>query len=119
MRTTSSFGRCCFGVLGAMAMFALMKSDYRQLRVISPLLMLVALLGLVAVLIPGIGVERTAHRAGSRVGGPIPPIQPSEFAKLALIIYVSAWLAAAARDVKSFWTGFVPVRRIRRPRRRA
>ena len=38
----------------------------------------------------------------------MPPLQPSEFAKLALIIYVSAWLAGRGADVKQFWTGFFP-----------
>ena len=42
------------------------------------------------------------------VGGPIPPIQPSEFAKLALVIYVSAWLAGRGEHVKTFWLGFFP-----------
>ncbi|MEX2247157.1 MAG: putative lipid II flippase FtsW [Dehalococcoidia bacterium] len=97
-----------FGILGAIAMFVLMKSDYRHLRVISPLLMLAAVLGLVAVLMPGIGVERNGATRWIAVGGPIPPLQPSEFAKLALIIYVAAWLAGRGEHVKAFWTGFFP-----------
>ena len=44
-----------FAIVGAVVMWVLMKSDYRQLRVISPLLMLGALLSLAAVLVPGIG----------------------------------------------------------------
>jgi len=102
------FRQVFFGALGAMAMFLLMKSDYRQLRVISPLLMLAAILGLVAVLLPGIGVDRNGATRWISVGGPIPPLQPSEFAKLALIIYVSAWLAGRGEHVKAFWTGFFP-----------
>jgi cell division protein FtsW len=35
-------------------------------------------------------------------------VQPSEFAKLALIVYVSAWLTSHKREVKSFAMGFVP-----------
>jgi cell division protein FtsW len=97
-----------FGILGAMAMWLLMKSDYRQLRVISPLLMLGALVSLAAVLVPGIGVERNGATRWIAIGGPIPPLQPSEFAKLALIIYVSAWLAGRGERVKAFWTGFFP-----------
>ena len=89
-------------------MWVLMKSDYRQLRVISPLLMLGALLSLAAVLVPGIGLESNGATRWIRIGGPIPPLQPSEFAKLALIIYVSAWLAGRGEHVKAFWTGFVP-----------
>ena len=40
--------------------------------------------------------------------GPLPPVQPSEFAKLALIIYVSAWLAGKGTHVRSFALAFVP-----------
>lgn len=97
-----------FGLVGAGAMFVLMKSDYRQLRYISPLLMLAAIFGLVAVLMPGIGYERNGATRWVYLGGPIPPLQPSEFAKLALIIYVSAWLAGRGDNVKDFWTGFFP-----------
>jgi cell division protein FtsW len=97
-----------FGLVGGVAMVVLMKTDYRQLRVLSPLLMLAAILMLVAVLLPGIGVDRNGAQRWIAVGGPIPPIQPSEFAKLALIIYVAAWLAGRGEHVKAFWTGFFP-----------
>jgi cell division protein FtsW len=97
-----------FAVMGAAAMFVLMKSDYRRLRLISPLLMLAAILGLFAVLVPGIGMEHNGATRWIGIGGPIPPLQPSEFAKLALIIYVSAWLAGRGDNVKTFWLGFFP-----------
>jgi cell division protein FtsW len=97
-----------FAILGGVAMYMLMKSDYRQLRIISPLLMLGAILALCAVLMPGIGLERNGATRWIAVGGPIPPLQPSEFAKLALIIYVSAWLAGRGDNVKTFWLGFFP-----------
>ncbi len=97
-----------FGALGTIAMVVFMKNDYRRLRLISPLLMLAAILGLVAVLMPGIGLERNGAARWIAIGGPIPPLQPSEFAKLALIIYVSAWLAGRGEHVKHFWTGFFP-----------
>lgn len=97
-----------FAIVGGMLMWLLMKMDYRQLRALSPLLMLAALVGLILVLVPGIGVESNgAHRWIRTVGG-VPPIQPSEFAKLALIIYVAAWLAGRGEHVKEFWTGFIP-----------
>jgi len=97
-----------FAVVGAVMMLALMKMDYRRLRAWSPLLMLAAILGLVAVLVPGLGVERYGAQRWIAVPGPIPPIQPSEFAKLALIIYVAAWLAGRGDAIKDFWTGFFP-----------
>jgi len=102
------FRQVLFAGLGAMAMYTLMKTDYRQLRVISPLLMLAAIIGLFAVLVPGIGMARNGATRWIAIGGPIPPLQPSEFAKLALIIYVSAWLAGRGDNVKTFWLGFFP-----------
>jgi cell division protein FtsW len=97
-----------FGVCGAVAMALLMKSDYRQLRYVSPLLMLAAILALVAVLMPGVGYASNGAQRWIYLGGPIPPLQPSEFAKLALIVYISAWLAGRGEHVKAFWTGFFP-----------
>jgi cell division protein FtsW len=102
------FRQVFFALAGGAAMVVLMKSDYRQLRLFSPLLMLAAIIGLVAVLVPGIGVERNGAARWISLGGPIPPLQPSEFAKLALIIYIAAWLAGRGENVKHFWTGFFP-----------
>jgi cell division protein FtsW len=97
-----------FAVGGATAMYLLMKGDYRRLRLISPLLMLAAIIGLFAVLMPGIGVERNGATRWIAIGGPVPPLQPSEFAKLALIIYMAAWLAGRGDNIKALWLGFFP-----------
>jgi cell division protein FtsW len=92
-------------LIGLAVMFALMRFDYRYLRFASPALMLAAVLALAAVLFVG----NEAYGARRWIGlGPLPPFQPSEFAKLALIIYISAWLASRGRDVQSFALGFVP-----------
>ena len=91
--------------IGLILMVVAMNFDYHHLRVLSPLLMVAAVLSLMAVL--AIGTE--VYGAKSWIGlGPLPPIQPSEFAKLALIIYISAWLASNRRDLTSFATGFMP-----------
>lgn len=34
--------------------------------------------------------------------------QPSEFAKMGVIIYMAAWLATPGRDVRNLWLGLVP-----------
>jgi cell division protein FtsW len=92
-------------IIGLVAMFVLMRLDYHLLRYASPLLMLGAVLSLTAVLFAG----EEAYGARRWIGlGPLPPFQPSEFAKLALIIYISAWLAARGKAVSSFALGFVP-----------
>jgi cell division protein FtsW len=92
-------------LIGLALMFGLMRFDYRHLRLISPVLMLAAVISLALVLV--IGNDAYGSRRWISLG-PLPPFQPSEFAKLALIIYISAWLASRGRDVKSFALGFVP-----------
>ena len=94
--------------VGCAGMFAASLIDYRWLRRVSPLLMFVALAGLGAALVPGIGVSGVE-------GGPtrwieIGPLsgQPSELAKLAVIVYLAAWLAAKGPTVRDFMLGVVP-----------
>jgi cell division protein FtsW len=41
------------------------------------------------------------------VFGPV-SLQPSEFAKLAVVIYIAAWLASRGKDINQFSLGFVP-----------
>jgi len=96
-----------WALIGLGLLVGLMRMDYRLLRYLSPLLMLAALVGLAAVLVPGIGIEQNGASRWLALG-PLPPVQPSEFAKLALIIYVSAWLAGKGTNVRSFALGFVP-----------
>ena len=86
-------------------MFFFMRFDYHRLRLASPALMLIAVLSLAAVLFVG-----NANYGARRwiTFGSMPPFQPSEFAKLAMIIYISAWLASRGKDVKTFALGFVP-----------
>ena len=96
-----------WAAIGIGGMLVLMRLDYHWLRTISPLLMLVAIVALVAVLVPGIGLERNGAQRWIAMG-PLPPVQPSEFAKLALIIYVAAWLSGKGTYIRSFALGFVP-----------
>ena len=92
-------------LIGLALMFALMRFDYHYLRVVSPLFMLVAVLGLAAVLV--VGDDNYGARRWISLGA-LTPFQPSEFAKLALIIYISAWLATRGREVRSVALGVVP-----------
>jgi cell division protein FtsW len=95
-----------FALVGLAAMLALMRWDYRRLRRASVLLMLVSIMGLVAVLLPGIGVVRNGAARWLDVG-PV-EVQPSELAKLALVLYMSAWLASRGEHVRDLSLGFLP-----------
>ena len=96
-----------WAVVGTGLLIGLMRFDYHRLRAVSPLFMLCALFGLTAVLAPDLGVNRYGASRWIALG-PLPPVQPSEFAKLALIIYVSAWLSSKSRNLSSFAAGLVP-----------
>ena len=92
--------------IGTLALLFMMNVDYHLWRRLAALLMLGAILGLAAVLLPGLGVEANGAQRWLAVG----PLtgQPSEFAKLAVLIYLSAWLAAKGDQVKDFSLGVLP-----------
>ncbi|MBR1817927.1 MAG: putative lipid II flippase FtsW [Bacilli bacterium] len=62
---------------------------------------------LILVLIPGIGTVRNGSRSWFGIGGF--GIQPSEFSKVALIIFVSKYLANNQRELKSIKKGVFPI----------
>ena len=93
--------------LGAIAFVACSLIDYRVWRRLSPLIILGAVILLVAVLLPGIGYSQSGARRWIQIGG-LPAIQPSEFAKLAIVIYVAAWLASKGDDIKRIPLGLLP-----------
>lgn len=84
-------------VIGVAAFVVGIRIDYRSLpRFVRPLLIVSAVL-LVIVLIPGVGV----HVSGSRrwIGAGFARFQPSELAKLALLLYAADLASRRARDV--------------------
>lgn len=93
--------------VGMMAFVALARLDYRRLRTWSPLILLVGIAALVAVLLPGIGLEQNGARRWIQIGS-LPPLQPSEFAKFAVAIYVAAWLASRGPGIRHVTLGVVP-----------
>jgi cell division protein FtsW len=95
-----------FALLGVGALVLFMRMDYNRLRAWSVPMLFLALAGLIAVLLPGVGVERNGATRWLAFG-PI-SVQPSEFAKLAVVIYIAAWLASRGKDIRQFSLGFVP-----------
>lgn len=74
---------------------------YPRLRPLAPPLLLAAIVLLVLVLIPGVGVEALGARRRIDLG-PI-GVQPAEFAKLAFIIYLAAFLSAKKDSIWPLW----------------
>ena len=79
-----------FLVIGSILMYILSKINYNFYKKKSNLILFICFLLLVLVLIPGIGVVRNGSRSWFGIGGF--GVQPSEFMKLALIIFVSKYL---------------------------
>jgi cell division protein FtsW len=96
------------GLLGLAAMAFFMRLNYRYLRVVSVPFAIVALAMLAIVLLPQVGV---VHNGSSRWLhlGPLPDIHPAEVAKLAVVIYVSHWLATRGMEIRSFTRGAAPM----------
>jgi len=69
-------------------------------------LLLAALVGLLLVLVPGIGVARGGARRWLHLG-PL-ALQPSEFAKFALVLYLAASLTKKGERLRTFKLGIVP-----------
>ena len=62
---------------------------------------------LILVLIPGIGKIRNGSRSWFGIGSF--GIQPSEFTKIGLIIFISKFLSNSAKDVKSYKKLVIPI----------
>jgi len=94
-----------FAFVGLAAMIFFMRIDYNHLRTWSVPMLLIALAGLLLVLSP-MGVERNGAQRWIELGPAA--VQPSEFAKLAVIVYISAWLASRGDQIQDFSLGFLP-----------
>jgi cell division protein FtsW len=95
-----------FIFLGIISGFFILAFDYHYLQRYSRWFLLLALVLLMLVLIPKIGYEVGGARRWFRVG--TFSFQPSEFAKLALIIYLADFLSRKNIRINLFWRGFMP-----------
>lgn len=76
------------------------------LKKLSMPILAVCILASVLVFIPGIGWGHGGASRWIQIGGSV--VQPSEFLKLAVIIYLAAWFSSKEKTIKSFYEGFVP-----------
>ncbi|WP_226665838.1 stage V sporulation protein E [Metabacillus litoralis] len=95
-----------FAGVGVIAMFFIMNVDYWTWRTWSKMIIIICFFLLVAVLIPGIGMERNGSRSWIGVGAF--SIQPSEFMKLAMIAFLAKFLSENQKKITSFKKGLVP-----------
>ncbi len=93
--------------IGLGALFVTSRIDFRFLRYLAIPFYIVTLALLVAVLIPGIGSEINGSRRWIVIPG-FGSLQPAEFAKLAIVLYLAHWLDRRGREARTFWNGLVP-----------
>ncbi|GAC1338758.1 MAG: putative lipid II flippase FtsW [Myxococcales bacterium] len=91
---------------GLAAMFAALRFGYRRMEKLAVPLLIAALVALVLVMIPGIGFAAGGARRWLRLG-PV-SFQPSELAKIALVLWLSRSLARKGDRVQLFSVGLLP-----------
>lgn len=96
-----------FLMAGFILTFFVMTIDYRDLQKYAKPLLLIAIVALILVLIPGIGKSSYGARRWFKLG--MFSFQPSEFAKIILLLYVSDFLSRKQHKIKSFTEGFLPL----------
>ncbi len=92
--------------LGLVAMAVSMKLGYRRMARLAYPLLVIAVILLIAVLIPGIGTRVGGAKRWLRFPGV--SIQPAEIAKVAWVVYLSYSLAKKREKVANFSIGFLP-----------
>lgn len=96
-----------FILVGIILVFVIRKIDYRIYYKNATKIFLACIILLILVLIPGIGSVRNGSRSWFGIGSF--GIQPSEFAKIGLIILTSKYLSKSNKFVKDIKRGVIPI----------
>jgi cell division protein FtsW len=96
-----------FVIIGIILMIIVSKISYKYYLNKANIILLVCFFLLILVLIPGIGTIRNGSRSWFGIGSF--GIQPSEFAKLGLIIFTSKYLSKNRKTIKDIKKGVIPI----------
>lgn len=96
-----------FFIIGLILMFLVSKINYKFYLKKSNILLIGCIILLILVLIPGVGMVRNGSRSWFGIGSF--GIQPSEFTKLALIIFTSKYLMNNEKKMKNIKKGVLPI----------
>ena len=96
-----------FFIIGIILMIIVSKVPYKYYLKKSNMILLICFILLILVLMPGIGSVRNGSRSWFGVAGL--GIQPSEFMKLALIIFASKYIYNNPKDMRSVKKGAFPI----------
>jgi len=93
--------------IGLVGLLVAARVDFRLLRYLAIPSFVITLALLALVLVPGIGSEVNGSRRWILVPG-VGSLQPAEFAKLAVVLYLAHWLDRRGKEARSLWNGLVP-----------
>jgi cell division protein FtsW len=94
-------------LIGFVALFLLSRIDYRRLRPLAPAGAVAAILLMILVLVPHLGVTVNGARRWFDAG-PLGTFQPSELGKLAFAVFGAHWVDRNAANMGDFNRAFVP-----------
>lgn len=95
-----------FAIVGLLAMMVFRKIPYEYYRKYAYLFFVFAILLLIVVKFTGLGVKVNGAKRWMLIAGI--RFQPSEFARMAMVIFLSYSLAKKHDHIESFFIGFVP-----------
>ncbi|MEO6836687.1 MAG: putative lipid II flippase FtsW [Candidatus Tumulicola sp.] len=93
--------------VGLVCAFGVYRMDLTRLKQAAPYLLIAAVVGLLLVFVPHVGVGVNGGRRW--IGVSSLRFEPSEFAKLALVVYLSAVLATRSERITSLVRGLSPL----------
>ena len=96
-----------FFIVGLFLMYFISKIDYYKYRKYANIILIICVVLLILVIIPGIGKVRNGSRSWFGIGSF--GIQPSEFMKLALIIFSAKYLEKSEKYMKDIKKGILPI----------
>ena len=102
-----AFSQFVFGIVGGgIALFILSNVHYRHWRKYAIYIFVIGLIGTLAVFIPGLGMSHAGATRWLDLG--ITTVQPSEFLKIAYVIYLATWLSGMHKHVGNWRYGLIP-----------
>ena len=97
-----------FAVMGVAAMFLISKINYQWFRKFAKPLLYVSVILLILVAIPGIGIVRNNARRWLGFPGTSLQFQPSEIAKMAVVLYFSDTISKKKDKMRTTRYGILP-----------
>lgn len=98
--------QACYVLIGLMAAFAAVWVPVERFRKLTPWMLGLTCVLLALCYVPGIGIEQYGSKRWIRFPV-IQQFQPSELAKIVVVVCLASWFARWQSETHTFWRGFV------------